>query len=207
MSSQNPRRPGLLQQRAIGTARVVCGRLGLVSPGTARTVSGGPTNVCAVAGHERVVHAIHLLFVADEMLEGGYHSLVLHPLDGEGGPDGLQDRVSPEALPVPATAGLPAQRPHGRTQINVDTLAAKLFADCDGSGEHEILIPGCSHRDASGEGGGMVRQADSECAILETQLREVQSEGAPGISDTSTDSPGQPLPRWRWGFFFGAYPG
>ena len=69
-----------------------------------------PTNIGAISRHDNVVHAKHLLLVANQMLDSCDDTLLLNALDCQGSELALENRVSSKALPVPATPWL---TPHG----------------------------------------------------------------------------------------------
>src|SRR5690242_6898138 len=100
------------------------------------------------------------------MLRGCHDTLVLDALDGLRSGDTLEYRVAAEALPVAAASGQSSERAHSRTQQNVDALEASFFAMSLATLVHELLVPGRSNSDTSGEGCDVVCETDAERAVL-----------------------------------------
>lgn len=55
---------------------------------------------------KRIVHAIHLLLISNEMLDGSNNTLFLDTLDGQGTGNTLENGIGTEAFPVAATEWL-----------------------------------------------------------------------------------------------------
>lgn len=145
-----------------------------------------PTNVGAVALLERVIHPIHLLFIANEMLHRGRHALLLHAPNRLSGANTLEDRIRPEALPVAAALGLATQGSHGRAEPDVDALAPGLFAHGDAALVHELLVKGGPDGDAVREDGHMVGLADSVGGVVEAELGEADAVSGASVAVASS---------------------
>src|SRR3569833_2765820 len=148
-------------------------------PLTPSSTGSEPTDVGAVCRLQDVVHAVHLLFVPDKVLDGGDDALGLHPFDGLGGRHCLVVGFRAEAFPIPATARLPAQGPDGRSQVEIRPFPAELLAESDTAGKHQIFVPRRSRRDTGGEGRDVICGADPESTILVSLLRKANPVIAP----------------------------
>jgi hypothetical protein len=69
----------------------------------------------------------------DEVFGARLHTSRLHTEDGLVRPNARQERVSPEAFPIPATCGNTAQVHHW-AESDIDSLADVLFTHCNATG-------------------------------------------------------------------------
>lgn len=143
-----------------------------------------PTNVGAVSGLERVVHAIHFLLVPNEVLYRRNHALLLDSPNRQCPADSLENRIGPESFPAATTEGLAAERPDRRSEIDIGALALELLTQRYSTGVHQLLVPGRPGRDTGGERRSMIGRCYSESRILEAELRETKPESTAGISNT-----------------------
>lgn len=142
------------------------------------------TNIRAVSRLERIIHAVHLLLVADQMLDSRHDTLLLDAFDRQSPRNALEHWVSAEALPVAATQRLASHGADRRAEVDIRAFAAELLADRDRSRVNQVLVEGGPSRDSRGEGCDVVRGSDSERGILEAELREVDAICATCISYT-----------------------
>ena len=73
------------------------------------------TNVGAVTLLEGVVHAVHLLLVADQVLDRGNYALALNTKNGLRTANSLKNRVGTKALPVASAQRLSSKGTNSRT--------------------------------------------------------------------------------------------
>lgn len=146
------------------------------------------TNVGAIPRLEGVVHAVHFLLVAYQVLYCRNDTLLLDALDGQGASDTLDNGIRAEPLPVAATQGLPPQGTNRGPEIDIGTLAPELFAQRNPSCVDQVLVPGSSSGDSSRKGRDAICRSNAQGRVLKTQLRKAKTKGAPGVSHTG--------PRW-----------
>lgn len=164
----------LYSQQDTSTMNLVVGRVSL-------------TNIGTVSWLEWVVHAIHLLLVADEMLDGSNNTLLLNTLDSQRAGNTLKDGIGAEAFPVAATERLTTQRTNRGAKEDVGSFAAELFTYGNSTSIDKVLVKRRSRRDTSRECRIMVGIAHTESTILQTQLRKANSVRTATISYTSAD--------------------
>lgn len=126
-----------------------------------------PTNIRAVSGLERVVHAVHFLLVSDQVLDSSHHTLFLNSLNRLSSSHGLEHRIGTETFPVTPSQRPSPQRPNRRSKIDIGAFPAELLAKSDSSCVHQLLVPSCAGRDTRREGRDVVRGSDAEGRVLE----------------------------------------
>jgi hypothetical protein len=84
------------------------------------------------------------------------------------------------------------KRSNGRSEVNIDSLATKFFANRDTAAIEKVLVPCGSNGDTCGERSVVVRVSDTERSVLQAELRDAHSQCTTGVSDTSAHEDSAP---------------
>jgi hypothetical protein len=128
----------------------------------------------------------NLLLVTDEVLGSGLDTGVLVTVDGLLHGDTGQVRVGGEALPVTTGVGRASKRTGDGAEEDVSALGFELLTHCETALVEEVLVPGGSGGNTSGENAGVVGDSDGERAVMETETVEAETRNGDDVSDTGT---------------------